>query len=71
MLFHALKCNCTYNDVYLVTAVMPGVGMYVMGSPVHVCNGQPSAWAAQTKRPETPATGRNRENHHPPAHPVG
>ena len=26
---YALKCNCAYIDMYLVIAVMSGVGMYV------------------------------------------
>ena len=29
MLMYALKFNCAYIEMYLVIAVMPGVGMYV------------------------------------------
>ena len=36
MLFHALKCNFAYIDVYSVIAVMPGVGMYVNTRIYHV-----------------------------------
>ena len=40
MLFDALKCNCTYIDVYLVIAVIPGVGMYVNTCIYHVLSQQ-------------------------------
>ena len=36
----ALKCNCAYIDVYLVIAVMPGVGMYVNACIFHVLSQQ-------------------------------
>ena len=37
---HALKCNCANVGMYLVIAVMPGVGMYVNTCIYHVLSQQ-------------------------------